>query len=46
MIDEKNWDKSKRFLATLSFTQDNGKPFHICGATLISPRVALSAARE
>ncbi len=46
MLNENIWEKSRRYLAALSFTQVDGKPFHICGATLISRRVALSAARE
>lgn len=46
VLDENVWKTSRRYLAALTFTQGGGKKFHTCGATLISRRVVLTAARE
>lgn len=45
-LDQTVWETSRRYLVALTFTLDDGAPFHTCTATLISRRVVLSAARE
>jgi len=45
-LDRDVWEKSRRYLVSLRSETAGGVIYHSCGATLISSRVVLTAARE
>ena len=45
-LDRTVWEQSRRYLVDIKNRNDDGEIIHWCGATKISDRVVLTAARE
>jgi hypothetical protein len=45
-LDRDIWETSRRYLVDIRASKNTGRPGHSCGATMISSRVVLTAARE